>query len=1047
MDAKAKPIQEILHTGDQYIIPLFQRYYSWKIEHWRRLCDDLRAVLAAEEQRIHFLGPMVCSSTKHVPGSPPTYHLIDGQQRMTTITLLLAAIRDEARDRGVPLLANQITEQYLVDPYRQDLERFHLVPRLGDREAFVQIVEGHWEKADQELQICQAYRFLRRQVAFLARGDAEARLKRIFHTVADRLHLVVICIDGENPYEIFDSLNSTGLPLAESDLIRNYVFMQVPMKEQDSFHAKQWLPFERMFDATGDYPALDLTAFYRDYGMRDGAYTERSAAFQTYREQTKASGSTPGEQVAELVRYAGYYLKIQRPSTCADAQIGNALRALRMLDVGTATPLLLHLMERHGTDQIDKATLVAVLGDLASFVLRRSVCGDSTRTYGRWFVEAITAIKRDVRGDLRNYWVRRGWPDDASFVDELAHFPIYKREHRKCRLILERLEESFGHKEQVVLDKLTIEHVMPQAIGDSPDGVAWRAMLGADWEADHTTLLHTLGNLTLTGYNPELSNREFAVKQGALLDSHVVLNKHFKDTGAWNRQAIETRGAKLARTVAALWPCPAGAEHRAMVPVGPSPDLSPTKQFYLRYWRALESLIHERGSTLAMVELPTSTECRFKVDLPEKLGASLWVSQMRKEKSLVAAFGIKCPGSVRQQVCEAMKGKIGELAMAGGSVEWHDEWPGLCFADRSGVNFGDEDDWEIQHNWLVDSLERLRDALVPCVKEQAETIDWDAGTGDEQTTTTEQQRFEFWAGFRDFLVGEGTHLKPRNPHPQNWYDFSLGRTGYWLSAIVSTRSEEGGSGQPELRVGLVCQSDEGHCLLNDLAERRKELEDLVDAELVWGMKNGVKDWRLYCRRAGDFRNREDWPKQFAWLKEKVELFHATFHPMIHAQSSAKEGSPDQELTTTRQQQLDFWTGFREFVNAGGSTLSPGKPCPGNWYPFSIGKTDYCLAAIATVCGEQGSPEMRVEFVCFGDQAHGLLINLKDQYKKLEDEFGAELVWHMQEGLKKWKVSCHMDTDFRDQDKWPDQFAWLKAKLELFHATFRPMIFGESSQEE
>jgi len=1210
MDAKAKPIRDILRTGDQYIIPLFQRYYSWKLEHWRRLCNDLRALLEAKEQRVHFLGPMVCSGTMPVPGAPPAFHLIDGQQRLTTVTLLLAAIRDEAAEMGCAQLAAEITRYYLIHEFHEDLQRFHVVPRSGDRQAFVHIVEGHWMEADQELQLCRAYRYLRRQVAFLARGDAEARLREIFHTVSDRLHLVVICIDGENPYEIFDSLNSTGLPLAESDLIRNYVFMQVPMKEQDQFHEQQWLPFETMFDAAGDDPELDPTAFYRDYGMRNGAYTGRSAAFQTYREQTKASGLTPSEQVKELVRFAGYYCQIQRPSTCADAEVGESLRALGMLDVGTATPLLLNLMERHGTGEIDKSALVGALADIASFVLRRAVCGDSTRTYGRWFVEAITAIKRDVCGDLRQYWLRRGWPGDAPFAAELARFPIYKREHQKCRLILERLEESFGHKEQVDLDKLTIEHVMPQTVGDDAAGEAWKAMLGEDWETDHATLLHTLGNLTLTGYNSELSNQPFAAKEKALLVSHVELNGYFAGVDTWDRQAIETRAMQLAKTVASLWPCPIRADYRALVHKS-THGLSAAKQFYVRYWRALEALLGERESTLTMVELPTSNECRFSVDLPEELGASLWAWQSRKDRSLMACFGIKGQRSFTRQVCEVLKEEAAGFVAGESPVEWHDEWPGLCFADRSGIDFRDEDDWEIQHNWLVDSLEELRNTLVPRVRALAEAIEsstgltaplpmgleqlrrefwtalqdhvfqagllkefrktpsgtsfgfkigrtgywlsaavrnWTEDVGhdvsglcfalhgntpearefiqgqkhreaelvqelgvelewsmpedtntwwlrcktpadfhqkeqwpeqvawlanklerfhdtfhpmihgpslqgecgpDGQLTGSRQSQLKFWTAFREYLLGQGTDLKPRKPSPQTWYEFAIGKAGYSLCAIAVTSTVGDGQdcSQPELRMELLCVTPGAWQFLADIKEQSQALQETLGIELSWQMQEGVKNWKVYCRTATDFRDQDQWSEQFAWLADKLERFYATFHPMIHAQSLAKARNSHLELGSTGQQQLDFWTGFREFLNDGGSMLKPGKPCPGNWYPFPLGKTDYCLAAIATVRGEQSRPELRVEFVCFGDDAHGVLIDLKDQNKKLEDGLGAELTWHMQEGLKKWKLSCHRDTDFRDQDQRPAQFAWLKEKLELFDATFRPMVLGVSSPEE
>jgi uncharacterized protein with ParB-like and HNH nuclease domain len=229
------------------MVPLFQRSYSWHKAHWQRLNDDVMALADDATRQVHFLGPLVCTLGKSVPGCLPVYQLIDGQQRLTTLAVALAAIRDVARDRGLTDLADEITEYYLIHKHKHSLERFKVLPRLDDRDALRAIIEADSLAPFAQMRLVHAWRFFRRQIQHRARRNPHAELQNLFDTVARRLSLVVITIDRENPYEIFESLNATGLPLAESDLIRNHVFMQIPIAEQDDFDRTHWQPLELHF--------------------------------------------------------------------------------------------------------------------------------------------------------------------------------------------------------------------------------------------------------------------------------------------------------------------------------------------------------------------------------------------------------------------------------------------------------------------------------------------------------------------------------------------------------------------------------------------------------------------------------------------------------------------------------------------------------------------------------------------------------------------------------------------------------------------------------
>ena len=558
MDARVKTVREILHSDDQFHVPFFQRHYSWRKDNWQRLLDDIVILTEEADDTKHFLGPLVCTPFHPMPGEVTPYQLIDGQQRLTTLTLALAALRDIAKLKSCPDLVDEIHEDYLIHHRRHGIQRFKVVPRLGDRTPYEEVIEGTAAGTTASAGILSAYSFFKREWKRLANDEVEASLRRLLIAATARLSLVAITVDAENPYEIFESLNSTGLPLEEADLIRNFLFMQVALDEQNDFHTRHWEPFETMFEASGDYERLSPTLFYRSYLMRDGAYCKNKAAYVAFRKHNRDRAILPTMQVGELKRFAKFELWLRRPLSCDNNELCDAFAEIQALDITTAHPLLMNLLDRHDQDRLSKEELLGCFSDLSSFVLRRSVCGESTRAYGRWFSDAVKSIKFHPRQDLGAYWLEKGWPDDTAFIPHLVEFAIYKRERNKLRILLEALERQSGHKEELKLQLLSIEHVMPQALGNDEDGTAWRKILGSEWKTLHEKWLHTLGNLTLTGYNPELGNSSFTKKQKALAESNVSLNEHFLTVSAWSERSIRERGQLLAGRVARLWPRPIG---------------------------------------------------------------------------------------------------------------------------------------------------------------------------------------------------------------------------------------------------------------------------------------------------------------------------------------------------------------------------------------------------------------------------------------------------------------------------------------------------------
>jgi len=717
MDARAKMVRDILRASDQYLVPFFQRHYAWTQKHWERLYDDIMVLQEDDLRTQHFLGPLVCTPFKPIPGEVTPYQLIDGQQRLSTIMVILAALRDLAGERGHKELADEIAEDYLVHKRQKGLGRYKVLPRLGDREAFFAVVDGGNSDQYSNYGIVEAWQYFRDRIAGYVLDESEKKLRNLFLTVTARLSLVVITIDGENPYEIFESLNSTGLPLEQSDLIRNYIFMQVPLDNQEAFHVSCWQPFEKMFDGAGDFPPLSQTDFYRSYLMRKGKYSKDKATFLDFKSQNKERSLKPEELVNELKFFAQFEIWLRRPITCPNQRLAESLSRIAMLDVTTSHPLLLCLLEKYKDGSLNEQNLLGCLKDLESFVLRRTICGESTRPYGKWFTEAIRSIQTQPQEDLCKYWLQRGWPDDATFLARLQDFALYRRETNKCRLILELLEESYGHREKVQLSNLEIEHVMPQTLGGGKRGVDWKEALGENWESVHEKWLHTLGNLTLSGYNQPLGNKSYKEKKEELIKSKLGLNSYFARVKIWNEAEIVKRGSLLAEQVAKIWPRP--AQGPRYVPTGETDmaELGAKERQDIRfdYWSTFLKAVKERNF-LAEESQPTRLGFLMLRTGWEDAGLFAYMQRWDNEIGVYLRFNKKKAKETLRKIEE----KKNEINLRfGNQLRWSEDEGGkksyITLAYR-GVEPMNSGQWADQHKWLAEKLEDFYRYFEPMVK-------------------------------------------------------------------------------------------------------------------------------------------------------------------------------------------------------------------------------------------------------------------------------------------------------------------------------------------
>lgn len=524
----------------QYVVPLFQRPYRWSEVRWKTLWTDVVDQSRHEDGRPHFFGTIVTAPAKSVPQGVGKFLLIDGQQRITTIQVFLAAIRDTANQVGDTRLRDRIDGQYLKNAYEDGDERLKVLPTQEDREAFRAII---LQRAIPECQLRTCYLFFR------TRLERQAdRLEPVHSAIMDRLSLVSItCDDHDNPNLIFESLNAKGEKLTPADLIRNFLLMRIHVGDQERLFGSYWLPIQ---EALG----TNLTEFVRHYLMKEGKILKEADVY--FELKDRLADSTSDQAAAflrDLHRHGLFYASFLHPSHESDVETATRLDRIRRLKVTVAYPFLLRLFAARDEGALDRAQVLKALDVLESFVIRRAICNVPTNQLRRMLPPVFDAAGGAGPAFVDGLRVQLGGkrcPDDKTFAVSLAAERLYAtaEKNARLRLILERLERSFEHKEPADLSAATIEHVLPQTLTE-----AWRTELGDGAVDEWEELLHTLGNLTLTGYNTELSNQPYNLKRQALIDSHFELNRELAEIPHWTATAIRNRGAALAQRALRIW--------------------------------------------------------------------------------------------------------------------------------------------------------------------------------------------------------------------------------------------------------------------------------------------------------------------------------------------------------------------------------------------------------------------------------------------------------------------------------------------------------------
>jgi uncharacterized protein with ParB-like and HNH nuclease domain len=554
MEASPAKVIQYFNGEKQNLIPLFQRPYTWKEPNWKTLWDDVMVQYDLGDSSTHFMGAIVSVPARSVPVGVSKYLIIDGQQRLTTVSLLLCALRDSLDDNS----ASRIQEVYLTNRFRDQEDLLKLVPTQADRDLYRAIVIDRNIPADGGL-LVKAYHYFKSRLSdgSDANGDPVVPAK-VLTTLEHALQVVMINLgEADDPYLIFESLNFKGEPLTQADLVRNYVLMRFRHSisaggEQERVYSQYWRPMEAQL---GD----NLTEFLRHYAMKDGDNIKQGGIYAATKVHLKSMDSTEKveAEVKRMQKFGAIYACILTPKLELNPTIRLRLSRIRELEVTTSYPFMLRLFEARKSDALSDLELEKCLGLIESFVVRRAVCNVPTNALNKLFLQwaknfPVADHATWLHAAMSAGGGSRRFPTDTEFGEAFKNQSQYGR--GATRFILSRLEESFEHKEPVDLATATIEHVLPQTL--TPE---WEAMLGADPEMTHARVVDTFGNLTLTGYNPELGNIPFTEKKAKLQNTHIELNRWILEQSGWSEAEIIVRAQLLLDTAQALWVGPVEA--------------------------------------------------------------------------------------------------------------------------------------------------------------------------------------------------------------------------------------------------------------------------------------------------------------------------------------------------------------------------------------------------------------------------------------------------------------------------------------------------------
>lgn len=566
LQAGETTLNKLLNTSRQFIVPIFQRNYSWQKSQYEQLWFDILRASKFKEKQNHFIGSIVYIDMGTPAGRPQQLLLIDGQQRLTTISILLCAIKDYVQKFNLETkLINlaKIKNQFLYNSDEIDEDRYKLLLNVQDKETYIKLIDNTIFTVNKPAtNIIKCYEFFYERIEDFIKeyGQIDEIYAGIF-----KLSLVSISLDkdSDNPQMIFESMNSTGKDLSQTDLLRNYLLMDLTPEKQTRLYKTYWKPMEELFGE--DIYKNDVNKF--DYFIRDfltlksdtGYICKINNVYENFKRYYLDNNCEKFAVLKDLFTYAKYYACIDLLQE-KDDELKLYWQEFKKLDSHVVYPFLLKLYDDYSRQILIKEDFKKILQVVISYLWRRAICEIPTNSLSKTFAILYQAVDKEdyVNSVIKAFVFKSSYkrfPSDYEVREKLQTKDIY---HFRLRKYLLEALENYYHKEPIDLNtaNYTIEHIMPQNIEHN---LSWQQMLGEDWQEVHSLYLHTLGNLTITGYNAEMSNKSFGEKvngESGFKHSHLKLNESIAQSDVWNKKAIQRRTNILTDIILKIWKYP-----------------------------------------------------------------------------------------------------------------------------------------------------------------------------------------------------------------------------------------------------------------------------------------------------------------------------------------------------------------------------------------------------------------------------------------------------------------------------------------------------------
>lgn len=566
LQAGETTLNKLLNTSRQFIVPIFQRNYSWQKSQYEQLWFDILRASKFKEKQNHFIGSIVYIDMGTPAGRPQQLLLIDGQQRLTTISILLCAIKDYVQKFNLETkLINlaKIKNQFLYNSDEIDEDKYKLLLNVQDKETYIKLIDNTIFTVNKPAtNIIKCYEFFYERIEDFIKqhGQIDEIYAGIF-----KLSLVSISLDkdSDNPQMIFESMNSTGKDLSQTDLLRNYLLMDLTPEKQTRLYKTYWKPMEELFGE--DIYKNDVNKF--DYFIRDfltlksdtGYICKINNVYENFKRYYLDNNCEKFAVLKDLFTYAKYYACIDLLQE-NDDELKLYWQEFKKLDSHVVYPFLLKLYDDYSRQILIKEDFKKILQVVISYLWRRAICEIPTNSLSKTFATLYQAVdKEDYVNSIIKAFVFKSiykrFPSDYEVREKLQTKDIY---HFRLRKYLLEALENYYHKEPIDLNtaNYTIEHIMPQNIEHN---LLWQQMLGEDWQEVHSLYLHTLGNLTITGYNAEMSNKSFGEKvngESGFKHSHLKLNESIAQCDVWNKKSIQRRTNILTDIILKIWKYP-----------------------------------------------------------------------------------------------------------------------------------------------------------------------------------------------------------------------------------------------------------------------------------------------------------------------------------------------------------------------------------------------------------------------------------------------------------------------------------------------------------